>query len=173
MSKVVVFGDDSDVNNLGNNFRPNEINIHEDGKSSDEGKSSVTQHEQRQPMSRMVSFDANIRNSGRNNNTSTKPLLSHKSSGSQLLVSTQTSMRNFQQSLDGYSGGGSPKSGSQNNIFPPKTSARKTSSQGGVADDIVGHTNLHRQKSVMGPKTAFEMQEVNEELSQGMSCGGK
>jgi len=163
MSKVVVFGDDSDVNELGSNFRSNEINVHEDGKSSDEGKSSVTHEQQRPAKSRRVSFDANI------HNTSTP---NRRSSAAQLLLHTQESMRNFQHTLDGYSG--SPQSSQKNNVFTtPKNSGRKTSARDGVADEIAGHGNLHRQKSNMGPKTAFEMQEVNDELSQGMTCGGE
>lgn len=166
MSKVVVFGDDSDVNDLGSNFRSNEINVHEDGKSSDEGKSSITHEQQRPTKTRLVSFDANIRD------TSTTP--PRRSSAAQLLLHTETSMRNFQQTMVGYSG--SPQSSQKNNVFTtgtPKNSGRKTSARDGVADEIAGHAKLHRQKSNMGPKTAFEMQEVNDELSQGMTCGGE
>ena len=167
MSKVVVFGNDADVHDLGSNFIHKETNIHEDGKLSDEGKSSV--HERHVP--RRVSFDANnsVHQESRGNSSS-KPLISRKSSGAQIILQTQTSMRNFQHSLEEYSG--SPKASPQNNASYTKLSARKRS-QGGVADQIAGHEKLHRQKSVMGPKTAFEMQQVNDELAEGMTCIGK
>lgn len=162
MSKVVVFGDDLDVvDDLGGGSNRR----HKETEQENEGKSSE------QPIARTVSFDPTNLRESRNN--SAKQLVSRKNSGGQLLVQTQSSLRNFQLSLDEYSGG-SPKNNSKEVSASAITiaSARRESQRGG-ADEIVIKGNMHRQKSVMGPKTAFEMNAVNDELSEGMSCGGE
>jgi len=176
MSKVVVFGDDSDLNNPPNNFRHNRgTNGHEDGKSSDEGKSSVNEP----PVTRMVSFEGgNTRVQRPGIRTSFTGQIGR--TGSDIMLQTQASIRNFQQSLDEYSG--SPQSphtsqknnnaGSQQNLNSAMKSARKNS-QDDVNPVDGNMVKIHRQKSVMGPKTAYELEVINDELTEGMSCGGK
>lgn len=159
MSKVVVFGQDTDVDDLGggrSKSRHNETNGHDDVKSSDEGKSSgpLVSSTQR-PVSRMVSFKEKSLGPPRQN------------SGPQLLLQTQASIRNFQHSLDDYS-----RSPTSNKEAP---SALKQQQSEGIINEIGVQqtTRLQRKSSVLGPKTTFEMQAVNNELKEGMTCGGE
>ena len=114
MSKVVVFGDESDVDDLGgSDGRYKEMN---GGKSSDEGKSSINQAvSYERPSTRMVSFDpANLPES--RNGSARQIIVSRKNSGA--LLSSQTE-------LAGYSGSPNKEASAS-----PLPSGRRASSQG-------------------------------------------